>query len=350
MLGRSSLVIIVILGTLLFVLWSSSKEVSGQIKAPVEQAQAMGLSGGGRFSGIETAVLGSGKIFLPAFLNPFPQGTFLGQIVFSSERSGTGFYELFVMDATGAGLTPIVQGNVENVSPSWSPNNSHIVFVKGDASNNSLDEIYKVDADGTNLVRLTNNNVPDSAPKWSPDGSKIIFSSFRNSATNIFVMDSDGTNETQLTFSAVGAGSQTWSPDGTKIAYTTKDDNYNDVIVIMNADGSNPDDVYTSGTLGFGGLTWSPDGSKFAFSSFSNGFFDIFTINVNGTGLKQLTMNQRYNFNPSWSPDGGQIVFASDRGNLNYNFDIYIMYANGSSQQNISLNGSAHDRYPAWSN
>ncbi|SVE50169.1 uncharacterized protein METZ01_LOCUS503023, partial [marine metagenome] len=47
----------------------------------------------------------------------------------------------------------------------------------------------------------------------------------------------------------------------------------------------------------------------------------------------RLTFNKSSDLDPSWSPDGSQIVFASDRGG---DYDIYLMDADGSNLTNIS--------------
>ena len=59
--------------------------------------------------------------------------------------------------------------------------------------------------------------------------------------------------------------------------------------------------------------SFSPDGTKIAFQGFHNGYFHIWTINVDGSGLKQITSGTHDDREPSWNEDGETIVFASDR-------------------------------------
>jgi Tol biopolymer transport system component len=243
---------------------------------------------------------------------------------------------------------PLIQDNYNNGNPSWSPDNTEIVFGKG-GHEFLTGEIYKMSANGTNQVNLTNNNVSDSDPEWSPDGNKIVFVSFRNSDFNIFVMDADGANEMQLTYAIFEANSPTWSPDGTKIAYINTYDGI-ERITIMNANGTNPVEIYTTSDLTLSGLTWSPNGDKLAFSSREEGDINsenIFTLSINGSGLKQLTIMPNSS-SPRWSPDGTQIAFASNRED-GFIYDIYIMDAGGGNQQNITNFPTNHDVGPGWS-
>src|SRR3989337_1409907 len=60
---------------------------------------------------------------------------------------------------------------------------------------------------------------------------------------------------------------------------------------------------------------------------------EIFSMNPNGTGLTQLTVNDTQDFNPAWSPDGTQIVFESRRDG---NDEIYKMGEAGSNQTRLT--------------
>jgi Tol biopolymer transport system component len=61
--------------------------------------------------------------------------------------------------------------------------------------------------------------------------------------------------------------------------------------------------------------------------------------------LVQLTNNRAQDVNPAWSPDGSQLVFASDRDG---NADIFVMNADGSNQRNLTRSRFP-ENYPAWS-
>ncbi len=113
---------------------------------------------------------------------------------------------------------------------------------------------------------------------------------------------------------------------------------------ISNFDGSNLHKLtQNSGTEV--NPTWSPDGSKIVFASSVNGVSDIWIINPDGTGLLQLTKQSLNNTQPAWSPDGSKIAFVSNRGGTN---DIWIMNVDGSNVQRLtSLPGQ--ENHPGFS-
>lgn len=56
--------------------------------------------------------------------------------------------------------------------------------------------------------------------------------------------------------------------------------------------------------------SFSPDGKKIAFCHDMTGAAEIYTINADGTGLTRVTFDNLFDCSPRWSPDGMQIVFA----------------------------------------
>src|SRR3954468_17940314 len=69
-------------------------------------------------------------------------------------------------------------------SPAWSPDGSHIAFLR---SKDDLSALYRINSDGTDPVKLTGDRNAD-LPSWSPDGKQIAYSDGKA----VRVMISDG--------------------------------------------------------------------------------------------------------------------------------------------------------------
>jgi TolB protein len=147
----------------------------------------------------------------------------------------------------------------------------------------------------------------------------------------------------------IALGSATFSPDGKRIAFIWHKKPFPlAAIFTMNATGGGLKQVTPWEK---GGVTdkidWSPDGARIAFSSPGIGDLpgvssNVFTVRPDGSGVVQLTHNRGGKVNnglDSWSPDGKQIAFVSNRTGT---YEIYIMNADGSSARPLTRGPEAH--------
>jgi Tol biopolymer transport system component len=75
-------------------------------------------------------------------------------------------------------------------------------------------------------------------------------------------------------------------------------------------------------------------------------YLDIFEANPDGTGLKRLTDAKGYDAEGSYSSDGKQIVFCSNRdGNL----ELYIMHADGKNVRQLTHTPGCYNGGPFFS-
>ncbi len=80
----------------------------------------------------------------------------------------------------------------------------------------------------------------------------------------------------------------------------------------------------------------------------------IFVMDAEGSQLRQLTETEASDSNPSWSPDGKYILFASDRDSNGETglgrYDLYIMNSDGTNIQRLTQSAKGIDAYqPVWS-
>lgn len=205
-----------------------------------------------------------------------------------------------------------------------------------------------MEPDGSGVAQVTHGTGNDYAPSWSPDGSTLVFHRITSAGFDMYSIGADGSNERRLT--ATGDASiGTWSPDGSRIAFTRMIGLSGEMdIFTMNADGANVVDV-TNNPASDDMPSWSPDGRRLAFHSFrAGGSAQIYTSNLDGTGVRQLTTDaQGDNEAPDWSPDGSRIAFMSNRDGSGL-YQIYLMNADGTGQTRVS--SELFDaELPSWS-
>jgi TolB protein len=230
--------------------------------------------------------------------------------------------------------------------------NGRIIFSR--AVGNHV-EIFSANPDGSHKRQLTVSK-PSGAVSfesdWSPDGELIAFDSDRKDVdgrkpVQIYVMTADGGDVTQLTRGPGFHGTPGWSPSGTSLATTSDwgERSLNGIWIIPTSD---PDGVTVDearrlthprdeGAKFDDEPQFSPDGETIVFSRFK-AFRDaksaIFRVNVDGTGLKQLTNYKLNASHPDVSPDGQWIVFDSgDAGAPGSKGDIYLMPIDGGKKR-----------------
>jgi Tol biopolymer transport system component len=256
-------------------------------------------------------------------------------------------------------------------------------------------DIYAMNPDGTGVTNLTRRytdpnwsplGVAEGDPEWSPDGTQISFTGTALSdtgsccSTNVYVMDADGANLERLTntpSSSEGEDTQAaWAPNGSWLAFTSTrsegphdpdnpTSNFSDdrEIFRMNADGTNEKQLTaTSSRITDEQPSVSPDGTKIAFASNRHwdttgvDQLDIYVMNADGTGEpRRLTFDAAPTYpletrsqNPAWSPDGTRIAYESTRG-LEGKGEIFVANADGSGEPINVSNDPSWDTDPAWS-
>ncbi|MFL5804667.1 MAG: TolB family protein [Roseiflexaceae bacterium] len=91
--------------------------------------------------------------------------------------------------------------------------------------------------------------------------------------------------------------------------------------------------------------SWSPDGTQIAFASRRNNNWDLYPMRADGGDLRRLTEDAAYDGEPAWSPDGARIAFSSSRGG---DMDIYLLELADGAVTRVTEDPAA-DYSPAWS-
>jgi len=306
-------------------------------------------------------------------------------------RRFAGAYNVWRVNANGTDLMPLTTVTDVRLTrfPEWSPDGMSVAFessrnLDGSDTENSNDtrNIWRVNTDGTNLRPLTNAtavNADSINPQWSPDGTKIVFTSFRKTdgtdagsmAGNIWLVNADGTNLVPITRSTyVSNLDPQWSPAGTKVLFSsdraldgTETRNAATNLWQVNLDGTGLRPLTNTTTLFVGNCCgrWAPDGGKIVFLSDrkpdgSDGYgltTNLWRMNSDGSEVMPLTRAKAAlagGFAPRWSRDGTQVVFYSSRNvdgtdssNPNHTTNIWRVNADGTELMPLTTATSGAD-------
>jgi Tol biopolymer transport system component len=221
---------------------------------------------------------------------------------------------------------------------------------EGDYDTRRLD-LYAMDVSGRNVRRLTRNYATDVFPSLSPDGKRIAFTRDIGGYAQVFVMDTRGRHVLRLTHGHANNGLPAWSPDGRRIAFATDRNSPvdGDEIYVMDADGGGQRPVTrTLHSIDDAWPSWAPDGKRLVFARETPRDSAIYTVNVDGTGLRRLTRDkQALDTQPNWSPDGKQIVYESDLFMLPG--QIFVMRADGTDRRQLTDPTVGASSRPSWS-
>lgn len=166
---------------------------------------------------------------------------------------------------------------------------------------------------------------PAESPRWSPTGRRIAMVCFEGNFEFVrnCTMNPDGSRFVQLRpdHPTLNQGVGPWSPDGTRLAFEGWDDAHPDVVpgvfTMRSRDGGDLQRVTSNPNGGHDiPADYAPNGRRLLFirddPSQDNDPTALFTIHLNGTGLRQITPWALNANDPRWSPTGNRIVFAAE--------------------------------------
>jgi TolB protein len=262
-------------------------------------------------------------------------GIAMSAIAFTSDRTGEGRKEIFIMDYDGHNQRRITNHRSTSMSPAWSPTGDAIAYT---SFVNGYPGIYLADLAAGRKRALVTSGSLNITPSFSPDGSQIAFARSLEGNIEIFTCDRSGGNLRRLTNSPAIDTNPAWSPKGTMIAFTSSRAG-NPHIDIMDAEGANQRRITFDGTYN-DGAAWSPDGQRIAYTSRRDGVFQIAVVDVGTLETRVLTSGAGENESPAFSPDGRKIAFTSRRSGAK---QIYVMDAGDGGNVHQLTDAGAND-------
>jgi Tol biopolymer transport system component len=284
-------------------------------------------------------------------------------IAFFGYRDGG--YDLWAVAPDGSGQHQLTWGASDDRDPAFSHDGSKIAFSSDRGNPLGSDyNIFVLDLRSGKIRQLTSNPAEDMMPSWSPDDRQVAFASTRENGNGIWAVDMAGGPERRVGTSAARVDAVGWAPDGRIIAHAvdgtkgwlevngksiTGDEHVFPFRPSFLAGGTffytsdgkirkrGPDGgvetipftaqlevtpargTYTRKKRDFDSQTprkalgivrpmLSPDGKTIAFAALG----DIYLMPVGGKP-RAVTHDAAYDTDPAWSPDGGTLVYSSDK-------------------------------------
>lgn len=210
-------------------------------------------------------------------------------------------------------------------------------------------DIYVADTNGRIVTKLTDEPGYDAEATVSPKGDLIVYTSTRSGDLELWTMKIDGSDKRQITHGLGYDGGAFFSPDGTKLVFRAsrpKTDSaikeYKELlaqglvaptemeIYTCNVDGSDLRQVTNLGKANWAPY-YHPSGTKILFSSnhhSQRGYdFQIYMVHADGSNLQRITSESIFNAFPMFSPDGKRLVWSSNRNNAAGSRDTNVFIA-----------------------
>lgn len=240
----------------------------------------------------------------------------------------------------------------------WSPNGQEVIY-------SMQGTLWRQHVGTSVATQLTSDNTYDFQPDWSPDGRSVVYSAYDGKTLALRLLDlPTGESRTLLENGAANLDAR-WSPDGRRIAFvsTAHQGRWHIYIApFVNArldsavritedrDGGQPR-YYYSRFDHYLSPTWSPDGRELIFISNRGRIYGsggLWRMEARaGAPMRELHFEETtWRARPDWNRDGKRVVFSSYHGRQ-WN-QLWVMLSEASTPMQLTY-GEYDATAPRWS-
>ena len=285
---------------------------------------------------------------MPFTVTPIQIGTMQGKVLFETTTGG----DIYTVNGDGSNLTRVTHG----IDPTWSSDGTQIVFARWDNTNPGL---FIANADGSN-ERLVFAAPRIRWPRMSPDGKYIVFAQDKSKSDNNVIWKLGlvelATGKLTEPQCSTLCFSPSWGKDSATIVYTDSNIGIMTTNAFKGAESLlGPTGSYwdSSANISRPILHWpamqlselSPDGTRIAYTMQAHDRWELNMMNADGSGQTGITSPDPvqyylldiavHNVAPTWSPDGQEILFLSDR---NGKWEFFVTDPSGQNIRQVLKN------------
>ncbi len=248
-------------------------------------------------------------------------------------------------------LTTPPDDYVGDTDPTFSPDGQTVAFQR--AIHGWSEDIYILSLKKNELRRITVDQQKITGHDWTANGKSLIFASNRGGSYGLW-KTSVWHQAGPPVWLQITSGAKLTDPVlSRKTNYLAYEDWFYDTniwrksLTQTNSAAPKPTKLIAS-TLWDLHPSYSPDATKIAFVSTRSGNFEIWLANEDGSHPTQLTkFDGAYVGTPRWSPSGRSLVFEARTGDMGY-ADLYIFDIGAQLSRRIT-NSLSNDVMPSWS-
>ena len=199
---------------------------------------------------------------------------------------------------------------------------TQIAFISDESGNK---ELYIMEADGSRRRKITRNGNINLFPDWSKDASELLYTTFLRGTPDVRVVRRGNRPggkllEPPAKFKQSERLRAVFGPgEGWATVVMTVEDNTD--IYLMRRDGKETRRLTEERSIEVS-PSWSPDGKQLAFASDRSGSQQIYILETDTGFVRRLTYRGNYNATPAWSPTGEWIAYAARTQNT---LDLYLI-------------------------
>jgi tol-pal system beta propeller repeat protein TolB len=234
------------------------------------------------------------------------------------------------------------------LSPSWHPSGRYIVYADADDRGTRIAQ-FDLRTMRTRLLTASTRGL-NITPVYTKDGKNIVWASGGDSPAELMLASATEDDSSSRPFvgrSGFETTSPSFSPDGKQIVFMSPRP-LTPQLYTMNVNGTGLR-LLTPVVAGIRsyrtGADWSPSGSEIAFQQ-QNGDFQVWVIGVRDRVMRQLT-SEGENEDPSWAPDGRHLAITRRLGEIGAPRHIWILDSRSGRLRQLTHGGDG--RLSDWS-